>query len=90
MGIFRKGESLLQRGQEGLRYRIRIETVDGDELFWHKRGQIHLVDEDVARAFVENFKPDVFEVLPDGSFTPPQPGKTTRVARLTMEPAPLE
>ena len=90
MGIFKKGETLMQRGQEGIRYRIRIKTVDGQELFWHKRGQLHLVEEDVARAFVENFKPDVFEVLPDGSFTPPVEGRTTRVAQLTMEPAPLE
>ena len=47
---------------------------------------MHLIEEDVARAFVENFKPQVFEVRPDGSLTPPVPGETKRIVKLTMEP----
>lgn len=91
MGIFRKGETLgSARGESRLtdepRYKIRITTDDGRELFWHKRGRLHVVDEDVARAFVANFKPELFQVTEEGSFEPPAPGRTTPVVKVEMEP----
>jgi len=94
MGIFRKGE-LLGAGAAGAgpvsvaarRFKIRITTEDGAVVYWHKRGELHLVEEDVARIFVANFKPELFQALPDGHLTPPAPGKTLPIRRVEMEPA---
>lgn len=86
MGIFRAGEPLGSgAGGEDARYRIRITTEDGETLYWHKRGKLHIVEEDVARVFVENFKPQLFQVRPDGSFSPPVPGETRVVRKVEME-----
>jgi hypothetical protein len=90
MGIFQKGEHLpsgTTNAGGAQRYKIRITTEDGGTLYWHKRGQLHVVDEDVARIFVANFKPELFQVLPDGHMTPPDPGKTLVITRVDMEPA---
>ncbi len=85
MGIFKKGEVLGAGTVPGL-YKIRITTEDGKTLYWNKRGGIHIVDEDVARIFVAHFKPELFEVLPDGSLTPPAPGRTKQIVKVEMEP----
>jgi hypothetical protein len=85
MGIFKKGEVLGSQATAG-RYKIRITTEDGDTLYWNKRGSIHVVDEDVARIFVAHFKPELFQVLPDGSLTPPDPGRTKQIVKVEMEP----
>ena len=89
MSIFRKGEGLRVDGSGAAprRYKIRITTESGEVLYWHKRGQLHIVDEDVARIFVENFKTELFQALPDGHLTPPQPGKTRPIRSVAMEPA---
>lgn len=79
MGIFRRGERLGGRLEEGgapRRYKIKITTLDGQIFLWHKRGALHTVEEDVANVFVANFKPELFQVRPDGSLTPPEPGAT--------------
>jgi len=86
MGIFRKGEPI-DANQVEQRYKIRITTDDGESMYWHKRGRLHIVDEDVAKAFVANFKPELFQVTAEGSFQPPTPGVTRRVTRVEMEPA---
>ena len=85
MGIFKKGAALGSETIPG-RYKIRITTEDGDTLYWNKRGGIHIVDEDVAQIFVANFKPELFQVLPDGSLTPPAPGRTKQIVKVEMEP----
>ncbi|MEC9351727.1 MAG: hypothetical protein VYD81_00290 [Planctomycetota bacterium] len=85
MGIFKKGE-VLGSGTTPGRYKIRITTEDGETLYWNKRGGIHIVDEDVAQIFVANFKPELFQVLPDGSLTPPSPGRTKQIVKVEMEP----
>ena len=91
MGIFKKGETLGSGASPG-RYKILITTEDGDTLYWNKRGGIHIVDEDVARIFVANFKPELFQVLPDGSLrgsppkgSPLEPGRTRRIVKVEME-----
>ena len=86
MSIFQRGKGLRPSGEQ--RYKIRIVTEDGRVLYWHKRGHIHIVDEDVARIFVVNFKPQLFEVDADGSFSSPVPGKTARVRSVEMERVP--
>ncbi len=90
MGIFQRGDRLragTTAAGTARRFKIRVTTVDGETLYWHKRGRLHIVDEDVARLFVENFKPELFQVLPDGHMTPPVPGKTAAIARVEMEPS---
>ena len=69
------------------RFKIRLTTTDGDVLYWHKRGRVHTVEADVARIFVANFRPELFEVRPDGTLTPPEPGATKPISRVDMEPA---
>ena len=76
---------LFGRFKRDARYRIKITTADGGVVYWHKNEQLHLVEEDVARIFVERFKPQLFEVLPDGRFSSPIPGATKRVTKLEME-----
>jgi len=39
----------------------------------------------VAQIFVANFKPELFQVLPDGSLTPPSPGRTKQIVKVEME-----
>jgi hypothetical protein len=41
----------------------------------------------VARIFVASFKPELFGVLPDGSFAPSASGQTSPVRKVEMEPA---
>lgn len=83
MSIFKAKQPL---GDER-RFKIRILTADGRQLYWHKHGQLHTVEEDVADIFLAKFNPDLFEVLPDGSLTSPRSGETTRIEALTKEPA---
>ena len=90
MGIFAKGESPhsgpLPRPGKETRYKIRITAQSGDVFYWHKRGQLHTVEEDVARVFVANFQPELFQVLPDGSLAPPN-ADTQPIRKVDMEPA---
>jgi hypothetical protein len=86
VSIFRRGEL---RGEPfpARRFKIRITTADGRILYWHKRGQLHILEEDVARIFVANFKPALFQVRPDGSFDSPSASETSPVEKVEMEPA---
>ncbi|HZN56475.1 MAG TPA: hypothetical protein VFD71_00265 [Planctomycetota bacterium] len=84
MSIFRPREPL---GATPRRYRIKITAEGGKTFFWHKRGQVHTVEEDVANVFVANFKPELFQVQPDGSLTPPEPGVTLPIIKVEKEPA---
>ncbi len=80
MGIFRRGQITPPR-----RFRIKVVTSDGTELYWHKNGRLHTVEEDVADIFVAKFNPALFEILPDGSMTSPGPD-SMRIDRLSKEP----
>ena len=77
MGIFKKGEVLGSQPSAG-RYKIRLTTEDGDTLYWNKRGGIHVVDEDVARIFVANFKPELFRSSPTAASRLPSPAERSR------------
>jgi hypothetical protein len=83
MSIFRRGEPLEARR----RFKIKITTEDGQVFWWHKRGQVHTLEEDVANTFVAHFNPQLFQVRPDGSLTPPAPGETLPIRRVEKEPA---
>ena len=83
MGFLRK---LFGRDAEATaarrRFKIRITTTDGRVLFWHKRGALHTVEEDVADAFVAHFKTELFQANDDGSLSSPVPGQTRPIARV--------
>ncbi len=93
MGIFKKGQRL---GAPG-RFKIKIIAEDGQTFYWHKHGELHTVEEDVADILLAKFKPELFQVLPDGSMTPsalppqsPQgdgPGESLPIKTLRKEPA---
>ena len=85
MSVFSKGARLGEPAAR--RYKIKILADDGRVFYWHKRGQLHLVDEDVATIFVANFKPAVFQVKVDGTLAPPLPGETLPIRSVQMEPA---
>ena len=53
-----------------MRYRIRLTTVDGRILHWVKGGQIHSLDERLGPMWVQNFKPQFFQVAADGQLVP--------------------
>ena len=48
------------------RYKIKITTTEGLVVYWVKRGQVHTLDEDLAKIWVANFKPAIFQVTRDG------------------------
>ncbi|MEM7235204.1 MAG: hypothetical protein AAF517_23700 [Planctomycetota bacterium] len=80
MSVFRRG----QRLGTTQRYKILIVVDDGETLFWHKKNELHVVDEDVARIFVQSFKPELFQVTADGSLQPPEDGVTRPIVRVEM------
>ena len=83
MSIFKPGVPL----GAPRRYKIKITTESGQTLYWHKRGQLHTLEEDVAAIFVSSFKPDLFQVLPDGSMvSPPRPGESMAIRGVEKEP----
>ena len=41
----------------------------------------------LADTFVAHFKPELFGVLPDGSMTAPEPGRTLKIRSVEKEPA---
>jgi len=49
---------------------VRITTTDGQELYWHKGGQRHVLSPDLGPRWVQHFQPVLFQVLPDGNFVP--------------------
>ena len=69
------------------RYRIKITTQSGLEVYWVKRGQVHTLSEDLAKLWVENFKPSIFQVTRTGELAPPSPGvETFPIVRVETEP----
>jgi hypothetical protein len=83
MGIFKKGQRL---GAPG-RFKIKIIAEDGQTFYWHKHGELHTVEEDVADILLAKFNPELFQVLPDGSMTSPRPGESLPIKTLRKEPA---
>jgi len=61
-----KKAKILEGSYEEKKYKILVTTADGQTLFWHKQGKIHLLDEDLAATWVEKFKPHLFDILPNG------------------------
>jgi hypothetical protein len=53
-----------------MRYRVRLTTADGTTLFWHKGGRIHSLDERLGPLWIQNFKPNLFQVDADGQLVP--------------------
>ena len=48
------------------RWFVRLTTADGRELHWHKGGVRHTLSPELGPHWVANFKPALFQVMPDG------------------------
>jgi len=46
---------------------VAITTSDGRRLRWHKQGRAHALAAELGPVWVANFRPALFQVLPDGS-----------------------
>ena len=84
MGILNR---LFGRGNEPSRYKIKITAEDGQTFYWHKRGELHTVELDVADIFVANFNTALFQVRTDGTLHPPVPGETLPIRKVEKERA---
>lgn len=51
-------------------WHIRITTASGQQLLWHKAGRLHTLSPELGPTWVANFKPALFQVMPDGGFVP--------------------
>lgn len=62
---------------------IRVSTTCGQQLLWHKDGALHLISKKLGDTWVTHFKPELFDITPDGQFHPadekPQGMKIARV-----------
>jgi hypothetical protein len=68
------------------RWRIRITTVDGRRVLWRKGGQVHSLAPELGPVWVQNFKPSLFQVMPDGHIVPRDSDpKATDIASVDLE-----
>jgi len=49
------------------RWHVAIITSDGRRLRWHKQGRAHTLPAELGPVWVANFKPALFQVMPDGA-----------------------
>jgi len=69
------------------RYRIKLITDTGLEVYWVKRGAVHTLSRDLAEIWVKNFKPALFRVNRNGEIVPPsEGGEIFAIARVEMVP----
>ena len=68
---------------------IRITTADGRQLHWHKAGRRHQLPDDLGPLWVANFKPVLFQVMPDGAIVPRGTAGAVDIAAVTLESADL-
>ncbi len=52
------------------RWRIRITDTAGRTTLWRKAGAIHSLAPELGPIWVANFKPALFQVMPDGAIVP--------------------
>jgi hypothetical protein len=71
------------------RWFIRLTTADGRQLYWCKGGQRHTLSPELGPHWVANFKPALFQALPDGAIVPrgAQPGAAD-IAAVALEAVP--
>lgn len=69
------------------RWHIRIHAVDGTVCWWVKAGRIHSLSPDLGPVWVANFRPEVFQVLPDGQLVPRGTPGAVDVQRVELVPA---
>lgn len=81
-----KAEYVKRRPGPGERYKIKITTASGFEVFWVKQGRVHTLPRELAEIWVANFKPELFQVTREGELTPPAPDvESFPIAQVGME-----
>jgi len=69
------------------RWRVVITTINGDEVRWRKSGAMHTLSPELGQLWVGNFKPALFQVMPDGHIVPRDSDpKAIDIARVALEP----
>ncbi|MBA2481190.1 MAG: hypothetical protein H0V44_11055 [Planctomycetes bacterium] len=69
------------------RWRVVITTVDGRNLLWRKNDRVHSLSQELGPVWVANFRPAVFQVLPDGALVPRgSAAEAADVANVALEP----
>jgi hypothetical protein len=68
---------------------VKVTTVTGRTLLWHKNGRLHVLSPDLGPLWVASFRPELFDVCPDGRFVPKgEAPEGMAVAKVEIEPAP--
>lgn len=52
------------------RVSIRLHLTNGQAVLWHKGGRVHDLSPELVPVWVANFKPALFQALPDGHIVP--------------------
>ena len=52
------------------RWRVVITTINGASVRWRKAGAVHTLSPELGQMWVQNFKPALFQVMPDGHIVP--------------------
>ena len=51
---------------EEKQYKIKLTLENGKTVYWKKRGQTQTLPEEIVDTWIQNFKPDVFEINEQG------------------------
>ena len=68
------------------RYKIKVTTDSGIQVYWVKGGKLHTLTRELAEIWVKNFKPSIYRVTARGEFTTPSSGiESFPIDRVEME-----
>lgn len=57
-------------------------------MLWRKGGAVHTLAPELGPMWVQHFKPELFQVLPDGHIVPPGTDpKASPIAKVELDPA---
>jgi len=74
--------------QPAPRWHVLIITSDGRRLRWHKQGKAHALPAELGPVWVANFKPALFQVMPDGALVARgADAQASDIARVELERA---
>jgi len=70
------------------RWYVAISTSDGRRLRWHKQGRAHALPAELGPVWIANFKPALFQVMPDGALVARgADAQASDIVKVELEPA---
>jgi hypothetical protein len=66
------------------RWRVRIIAASGRAVFWRKAGREHTLAAELGETWAANFKPALFQVMPDGAIVPRGEPGAEDIARVEL------